>query len=235
MDKELTLVEHLEELRKRIIISLVAVIAVSVIAFPFTSRALAILKYPSSGLITKLAFFSPQEAFLIHLKISFFVGLLISMPIILYQLWVFVSPAIDERVRKSGMAFLISSTGAFICGALFGYFILIPTAIKFLMSFSGDGLEPVISVTSYISFVIGLILASGLVFEMPVLSYLLSRIGIISPRLLRGKWKYAVIVIFIISAIVTPTPDAFNMTILAIPMLLLYEVSIWVSKAAAGR
>lgn len=229
----MTLVEHLEELRKRIIIALVSLAMVSALAFPFASKVLAILKYPSSGTIEKLAFFAPQEALLVHIKISFFIGFLISIPIILYQLWAFVSPAIDERVRRSGTAFLISSSAVFACGALFGYFILIPTAIKFLMSFSHDNLKPVISISSYTSFVMGLVLSSGLVFEMPVLSYLLSRVGIINPRLLRSKWKYAVVIILLIAGIVTPTPDVFNMIILAIPMLLLYKVSIWASKAAS--
>ncbi|MBI5143629.1 MAG: twin-arginine translocase subunit TatC [Candidatus Omnitrophica bacterium] len=235
MEKELTLVGHLEELRRRIIISLAMLIVASVLAFPLASKALEILKAPSAGLIERLVFFTPQEAFLIHLKISLFIGLVLSMPVILYQLWAFISPAIEERVKRHGMIFLISSVGAFISGALFGFFLLVPTALKFLLSFSRDTLEPVISVSSYMSFVMGLVLGSGLVFEMPVLSYILSKLGVITPHFLRSKWKYAVILIFIIAAVVTPTPDVFNMTILALPMLGLYELSIWVSKLAGRK
>lgn len=235
MDKELTLVEHLEELRKRIIISLIFICIISVLAFPFARKVLAILKSPSSGLIEKLAFFNPAEAFLIHIKVSFFVGLVISMPLVLYQLWAFLSPAIEDKTIRHGASFLISSIGAFICGSSFGFFILLPAALKFLLGFSQESLEPVISVSSYTSFVLGLTLGCGLVFEMPILSFLLSKIEIVNHRFLRSIWKYAVIIIFIIAAIVTPTPDIFNMTILAIPMLLLYELSIWVSMFAGRR
>lgn len=231
----MTLVEHLEELRRRIIVSLVLLIIVSALVFPLASKALTILKSPSSGLIERLAFFTPQEAFLIHIKISLFVGLVISMPVILYQLWAFVFPAIEDRLRRHGLIFLVSSVTAFISGSLFGFFLLVPTALKFLLSFSEGTLEPVISISSYTSFVMGLVLGCGLVFEMPVLSYLLSKLGIINPRFLRSKWKYAIILIFITAAIVTPTPDVFNMIILAMPMLVLYELSIWVSKFASKK
>ena len=235
MDKELTLVEHLEELRRRIIISLILITAISVFAFPFTPRVLTILKAPSSGMIEKLVFFNPSEAFLIHIKIAFFVGLAISMPVIMYQLWAFISPAIEYKTKKHGLLFLLSSLGTFIGGASFGFFVLLPAAFKFLLSFSGDSLDPVISASSYISFVLGLTLGCGLVFEMPVLSFLLSKIGIINYRFLRKTWKYAAIAIFIAAAIVTPTPDVFNMTIVAIPMLFLYELSIWVSKFSGRK
>jgi len=235
MDKELTLVEHLEELRRRIIVSLILVTVISVFAFPFTSKVLTILRAPSSGMIEKLVFFNPAEAFLIHIKIAFFTGLVISVPVILYQLWAFISPAIGHKTKRHGILFLISSIGTFALGVSFGFFVLLPTALKFLLTFAGDALEPVISVSSYMSFVLGLTLGCGLVFEMPVLSFLLSKLGIINHRFLRSVWKYAVIIIFIIAAIVTPTPDVFNMTILALPMLFLYEVSIWVSRFSGKK
>ena len=235
MDKELTLVEHLEELRRRIIISLILVAVISIFAFPFAPKILTILKAPSSGMIERLVFFNPVDAFLIHIKIAFFIGLAISMPIILYQLWAFISPAIEYKTKKHSLLFLFSSLGAFISGASFGFFMLLPPALKFLLSFSRDALEPIISASSYISFVLGLTFGCGLVFEMPVLSFILSKLGIINHRLLRKSWKYAVIIIFIIAAIVTPTPDVFNMTALAIPMLFLYEVSIWVSRFSGKK
>lgn len=235
MDKELTLVEHLEELRRRIVVSLILVAVISVFAFPFTSRVLTILKAPSSGMIEKLVFFNPAEAFLIHIKISFFTGLVISIPVILYQLWAFISPAIEYKTKRNGLLFLFSSVGAFALGVSFGFFVLLPTALKFLLEFAGGALEPLISVSSYMSFVLGLTLGCGLVFEMPVLSFLLSKLGIINHRFLRKVWKYAVLIIFIIAAIVTPTPDVFNMTILALPMLILYEVSIWVSRFSGKK
>jgi sec-independent protein translocase protein TatC len=232
MDKVMTLVDHLEELRKRIITSLVWIALLTALAFPLAPRILAVLKSPARGVIERLVFFDPPEALLIHIKLSFLTGLIASMPVIFYQLWAFISPAMEEKMRRYGLIFGISSATAFICGGLFGFFLLLPAALNFLLNFAKDSLEPVISVSKYTSFAMTLVLGCGLVFEMPVLSYLLSKAGIISPRFLRGKWKYAVIVIFIIAALVTPTPDIFGMTILAIPMLLLYELSIWVSKFA---
>jgi len=122
---------------------------------------------------------------------------------------------------------------AFFSGILFGYFFLLPAALKFLIGFASGVLQPMISVSEYLSFVLGLLLGCGLVFEMPVLSFLLARLGMLDYRLLRRSWKYAVLVIFIIAAIITPTPDAFNMCLMALPMLGLYEVSIWVAKWSA--
>lgn len=235
MDKHLTLVEHLEELRRRIIISLIVVAAVTIFAFPFAPKILALLKAPSAGSIGKLVYFDPAEAFMIHIRIAFFAGLAISMPVMLYQLWAFLSPALGPKTKRHGLLFLSSSITAFVSGASFGFFVLLPAAVKFLLGFSTESLEPLISVSSYVSFALGLTLGSGLVFEMPVLSFLLSKMGVINYRVLRRVWKYAVIAIFILAAIVTPTPDIFNMTILAIPMLFLYELSIWVSRFAGRK
>src|SRR3989338_7596501 len=149
MDKELSLVEHLAELRHRIVVSLILVAVISVFAFPFAPRMLAILKAPSSGVIGKLVFFNPAEAFLIHIKIAFFTGLVLSLPVLLYQLWAFISPAIENKTKRHGLLFLISSVGTFALGVSFGFFVLLPTALKFILTFAGDALEPVISVSSY--------------------------------------------------------------------------------------
>ena len=229
MDKPLTLVEHLNELRKRIIISLIALGIATIGSLAFSSRLLEVLKLPAKGAIEKLAFFSPEEAFLIYMRIAFLSGFVISMPVILYEFWAFISPAIENRLRRHATSFILFCSLAFIIGGLFAYFILIPPALKFLLGFAKDQLQPVISASKYISFVISLILGSGLVFQMPVLSFILTKLGIINAQILRKKYKYAIIVIFVIAAIITPTPDAFNMLILACPMLFLYELSIWVS------
>lgn len=229
MDRELTLVEHLNELRKRIIISLLALGIATVLSFPLASGLLKIFRLPASGLIEKFAFFSPQEAFLIYMRIAFLCGCIISLPVILYQFWMFVSPAIEEGLKKRTTYFILFCFVAFMLGVFFAYFILIPPALRFLLSFGKEELEPVISASKYISFVTSLILGCGLVFQMPVLSFLLTKLGIINARILRKKYKYAVLIIFILAAIITPTTDIINMLILAIPMLFLYEASIWIS------
>ncbi|MEK6728119.1 MAG: twin-arginine translocase subunit TatC [Candidatus Omnitrophota bacterium] len=229
MDRPLTLVEHLSELRGRIIVSLVALGVTTLLSLPFASHLLKILKYPARGIIDRLAFFSPEEAFVIYMRIGFLCAFTFSMPVILYQLWDFCSPAMEERVRKHSPFFIVTCTLSFIAGGLFAYFILLPPALKFLLGFAREDLEPVISASKYISFVTGIIFASGLVFQMPILSFLLTRLGIINSAVLRKKYKYAIVAIAIVSAVITPTPDAFNMSLIALPMLFLYEISIWVS------
>lgn len=230
MDKrDLTLAGHLEELRKRIILSLLFLVIGIACVFPASSNILKILKLPAAGLITKLAFFSPTEAFMAHFKIAFFGGLIISMPVILYQAWAFISPAIGDGLRRYSLTFIVFSLLSFVFGCLFAYFLLLPAALKFLLSFGTNELEPVLSVGKYVSFVITVILCAGFVFQMPVFSFILSKAGLINHVFLRKRFKYAILVIFIVAAVITPTPDVFNMTLLAIPMLLLYEISIWIS------
>lgn len=227
--KDLTFIQHLEELRKRIIICLISLCVTSMASFPASKLALRILKLPADGMIAKLAYFSPAEAFTTYFKIAVFCGLLLSAPVILYELWCFVAPAVGDRIRKYTVLFVSFSLLAFIAGCLFAYYLLLPAALKFLLSFAQGELEPVISVSKYISFALSIILCTGLVFEMPTISFILSKLGILHYRFLRKYYKYAILAIFIAAAVITPTPDAFNMTLLAIPMLLLYEISIWVS------
>lgn len=231
----MTLVEHLGELRKRIIISLVALGLASIVSLPFTSFLLKILKLPATPLIEKLAFFSPQEAFLVYIRLAFLSGLIISMPVILSQVWAFIVPALDEHFKRGAKNFIFFCSLFFLGGCLFAYFILLPPALKFLLSFASDELEPVISAQRYISFVISLILACGFVFQMPVLSFILTKVGVITPAILRKRYKYAILIIFIVAAVITPTADAFNMLILALPMLCLYELSIWISYFARPK
>ena len=233
MDKKLTLVGHLEELRRRIFFSLAVVAVLSVLAFAHAGDILQVLKLPSAGLIDKLVFFSPTEAFSAYLKVAVLTAIVVGSPVLLYQLWAFIAPGFGGPVQQEGTLFLTFTVAAFFSGILFGYFFLLPAALKFLIGFASGVLQPMISVSEYLSFVLGLLLGCGLVFEMPVLSFLLARLGMLDYRLLRRSWKYAVLVIFIIAAIITPTPDAFNMCLMALPMLGLYEVSIWVAKWSA--
>lgn len=230
--KRLSFLKHLDELRKRIIISLVALAIGAIAAFGFASSILKFLKKPLDQTVERFAFFSPQEALLVYVQIAVWAGFLIAMPVIIYQFWLFVSPAIKKNLKRYAFGFIISSLIAFLAGCAFAFFILIPAALKFLMSFAKEDLVPVISVSRYISFVTALLLGCGIVFEMPVVSFILTKAGAITPKFLKRRFKYAVVAIFIIAAIITPTPDVFNMVILAIPMLFLYQVSIWVSALA---
>lgn len=232
MDPEKPLVSHFEELRKRLLISFGFLILTAGVSFSHSSLLFRVLKRPLAGVVDKLVFFSPTEALALYLNISFAAGLIVSMPFLLYQVWKFVEPAVAGRVKGGPFLFIASVTAAFLSGALFSYFIFIPPALKFLLSFAGPDLQPVISAQSYVSFVVWTVLGTGLVFEMPVLSYALTRLGVLNHRALRKKYSYAIIGILVAAAILTPTSDIFNMLLFAAPMVLLYELSIWVSMLA---
>lgn len=214
------------------IIIIASLFAAALLSLPFAGSVLRILKLPACGMIGKLAIFSPQDAFLIYMRVSFLTGFALALPVVLYQCWGFISPAIEDRFRRYIGHFIISCSIAFLAGSLFSYYILLPRALKFLLSFGADEFNPLISANSYISFVVGLILSCGLMFQMPVVSFILSKIGLVNAALLRKKFGVAIVIIFIVAAIVTPTTDIFNMMLLAVPMLGLYEISIWTSALA---
>lgn len=229
MEKELTFIGHLEELRIRIIISLASLFIAGFAALPFAESIIRILKYPAHGTIGKLVYFGPQEAFVIYCKVAFMAGMMLAFPVVAFQFWQFIAPAIDKKFSRYGIIFLVFSSGTFFLGASFSYCILLPAALKFLLGFGQGELEPLISAAQYISFAVSVILTCGAVFQMPLLSFILTKIGLIDAKRMRSKFGIALIVISVASAILTPTVDVFNMIILVIPMVALYEVSIWVS------
>ena len=235
MDPERPLGSHFEELRKRLLVSFVFFAVAVSVSFNYSAFLFGLLKRPISGIVDKLVFFSPTEAFSVYLNISFAAGLMLSMPFLLYQVWKFVEPAVSGRLKTGPFLFVASVTASFVSGALFSYFILIPPALKFLLGFAGPDLQPMISAQNYISFIVWTVLGTGLVFEMPVLSYVLSRMGVLDHRFLRAKYSYAAVGILVAAAVITPTSDIFNMLLFAAPMLVLYELSIWVSRVAGSK
>jgi len=231
-EQELPITEHIEELRERLIKSALAVLVGFLVAWPFKKKLLLFLEKPlPKNLQGKLIFLSPPEAFFTALKISFFAGILIALPFVLYQAWKFIEPGLYEHEKKFILPFLFFSVLFFFLGASFAYFVILPFGLRFLLGFMGDLLTPQLTIGSYISFVIQMILAFGFVFLLPVIVWLLSKLGIINYRVLEKNRKYAVLVIFIVAALLTP-PDAFSQVMMAIPLLGLYELSIWVSKFA---
>src|SRR3989338_6450295 len=214
-EKELSLIEHLDELRTRIIYCLIPFVIAVVFSSPFTKTFLAFLRIPAAGVIKELAFFS---------------RLILSLPVILYQIWGFISPALEEKQKKYIVSFVFWIFFAFISGCSFGYLLLVPFSLKFLISLAGIELTPVIYLSKYIGFVLALIAGCGIAFETPVVIWLLTRLGIVNSAFLRRKRKYAIVIIFIVAAVITPTTDPFNMCLLALPMLVLYEIGIWISR-----
>ncbi len=226
MEKKLTLVEHLEELRKRIIVALVSILGFSAISYLWAKNILELLTRP----VGKLIFISPVELFLVYIKVSIFCGIILSSPVILFELWRFVSLGLTEKEKKYIFLFIFPSLVLFLIGMGFAYFVIIPFGLKFLLKFATEDVVPMLSVSKYISFVTVLILGCGVVFLLPAIIFLLSRLGIVTPALLRKNYKYAVVLIFILAAVITPSPDVFTQVLLALPLLILYEISIWVAK-----
>jgi len=223
-DEKRPFAAHLEDLRKRIIYSLISLIALSVLSYNFAGKILENIARD----VPVLVFIAPEEAFLSYLKIALFSGLILSSPIILYNVFKFTWVALEKPERKALLLFTVAAVFLVICGAIFAYVAVLPIATNFLLGFATGFLKPYISVSRYISFGIFLILAFCVAFEMPLFILFLTRLGIVNSDLLKKKRKYFVILIFITAAFLTP-PDAITQIFLAIPLVILYEISLWLS------
>jgi sec-independent protein translocase protein TatC len=200
------------------------------VSYGFSQQLLLLLQRPMP---TRLVFIAPTEAFFVNLKVAFYAGLFLSVPLLLFQVWKFVAPGLYEHERRYSFPFLIISTILFLLGAIFAYVVILPIALHFLISQGGELWQPNITLSNYLSFCMRLILAAGLVFEFPVLMYFLAKVGVVTPAFLVKNRKYAVLAAFVIAAILTP-PDVFSQVLLAVPLLLLFEVSIFVAKRVAS-
>jgi sec-independent protein translocase protein TatC len=231
-DDKLPFTDHLDELRHRLIISVIGIGVGFAISYAFSQQILLLLQRPMP---TRLIFIAPTEAFFVNLKVALYTGLFLSIPLILFQVWKFVAPGLYEHERRYSYPFLIISTVLFLVGAAFAYLVILPVALHFLIAQGGELWQPNITLSNYLAFCMRLLLAAGLIFEFPVLMYFLTKVGVVTPEFLVKNRKYAVLVAFVLSAILTP-PDVFSQILLAIPLFLLFEVSIFVAKrVAAGQ
>ena len=228
----LTLAEHLEELRRRLGISLAAVLIATWLSFTQVERIIDWLQRPADGLLPRLVFFSPTEPLLAYMKVAVLAGLLLAMPIILAQLWGFVQAGLTPRERSYGAVFIGWGSVQFLAGAAFAYYLMLPVSLRFLLGIGERTLEPMISIDRYLSFVTTVVFWSGLVFELPVVLFLLAKVGIVTPEWLRQQRSYAILILVVIAAIVTPTTDPVNLLLLAVPLVLLYELSILITRLA---
>lgn len=234
-DRELPLEAHLEEIRNRLLVVILSLVVFSAVSFYFINDILEILKWPAGDALGKLAVFSPTAAILSFIKISLFGGLTATLPMLLYQVWMFIFPALDEKFSKHGPLFILVGSLLFLLGMVFSYFLLIPASLKFLMGVGRGELEFIISLDAYVSFVLFFLLGGGLVFEMPVLSFMLAKFGVLTAKAMISGWRIAVLAILILAAIITPTPDIVNMVLMSIPMFCLYLVSIFVTSIAEKK
>ena len=223
-DPPMTVVAHLTELRFRIIISLVILFAGTAAAYHWSGEFMRALASPVGGLI----FTAPTEAFTTRLKISFFAGFMGTLPLLLYQLWSFIAPAIDRPVRKILWRMLPVSYILFLAGASLAFFVVVPAALRFLLSFGTEEITPLLTLGAYLGFVTGLCLAFGSAFQMPLVLYILNKAGIVSREALVEKRRYVYFLTVVAAALMTPGPDFFSQIALAVPSVVLFELTLLV-------
>ena len=232
-EKKLPLTSHLHELRKRLISSFIAVGIGFVLCYAFAQNIFDILAAPLMNRMpsgSSLIFTSVAEAFFTYMKVAFVAGLILSSPFILYQIWAFVAPGLYQNEKRYVVPFVLGGTFFFVMGVLFGYYVAIPVGFKFLLGYATDFIKPMPSMKEYLTFSIKFLLAFGLVFEFPVVLVLLARVGVVDAGMLRKQRKYAILLVFVFAAVVTPSPDLLSQVITAIPMIALYELSILLSR-----
>ncbi len=226
--KKLTIIEHLEELRTRLIISVLALLIATTLSFVFTGKLLEILLIPSGGI--KPVFLKPTEMFITYFKVALIGGAALAMPVIVYQVIKFIVPGLKPNEKRYLFFVVPGASFLFVLGLAFGYVVLLPFALKYLLTFGGDIASAFISIGEYVSFVVTLLLWMGACFELPMIIVFLAKLRVVSQKQLRSYWKYALVGAFVISAIITPTPDPFNQTLVAVPLYLLYEVGVLVAR-----
>jgi len=229
------LTAHLEELKTRLIRVLIVVGIGFGVCYLFKDWSFRVITKPLVDAMpaqSTMIFTGLPEAFFIHMKIAFFASLLLTAPYTLFEIWRFVSPGLYRDEKKYVLPFLFFSTLLFGGGVLFGYYIALPPAFAFFVSFSTDFLKPMISFKEYLSLTLKFLLAFGLCFEMPVFMFFLAKLGVVDAKMLSKQRRYAILIIFIAAAILTPSPDAISQILMAAPLMVLYEVSIIVVRFA---
>ncbi len=232
------LVEHLGELRDRLIKCAYAIFICGTVAWFFSAEIFELIRMPIQPYLNNtdggLIFTHPMDKFMAHVKVAMLAGLIFSCPVWLYQLWKFVAPGLYAHEQKYAAAFIISGTMLFVTGVLFVYYLVFPAAFKFLLGFGGDVDKPLITISEYLSFFITTTLVFGISFELPLILVLLGLIGIVDATKLRKHRRYAIVILALVSAVVTP-PDMLSMIMLLVPLLFLYEVSILILAALARK
>jgi sec-independent protein translocase protein TatC len=234
-EDKMPLTSHLEELRKRLVRILIAVGIAFLGCFAFKEELFRIIAQPLISVLPQgsyMVYTGLPEAFFTYIKVSFYAGLFVASPVVLYHIWKFISPGLFPKEKKFVAPFVITSSLLFVGGVCFGYFLVLPSAYKFFLEFTTDFLKPMLSMREYLTLTLKLLLAFGVIFEIPVFLFFMTKIGLVTPRKLARMRRYAIVICFIVAAIITPTPDAFTQCMMAIPMVILYEVGIIVSKLA---
>lgn len=232
-ERRTTFIEHLEELRRRILYALAAVVVATIAGFFFAKRFLNIIIQRAS--LGTTYFFAPTEAFVAQIKVALFLGIIVSFPFILYQSWAFIGPGLTRNERRISLGYMASGLLLFAVGILFGYYILIPYGLKFLLSFGSEMVQPLMNIGKYMNFFLWCLLGSGLLFQLPILLYFLMRLGIVDVDTITKHRPEAIVGILVLCAVITPTGDFFTLLLLSVPLILLFELSIIIAKLSKKR
>jgi sec-independent protein translocase protein TatC len=238
--RSMSLMAHLEELRKRMIFSVVGVLVGFLSCWSFADRIFGLLQQPIIGALRHhgiaggLVYLNPTEPFNLYLEVAFVGGLFAASPFVFYQLWLFIAPGLYRSEKRYVLPFLLSTVGLFIAGGLFGYKMVYPASLDFLIGY-GQRFQPMITIGEYTKLFVTITLGFGLIFEMPILVFFLALMRVITARWMLRNLRYSILVIFIIAAIVTPTADILNMCLFAAPMVALYAISIGVAWLVSSK
>jgi sec-independent protein translocase protein TatC len=216
------LAAHLVELRKRLLICLVYLAAGTALGYGWSGSLLDWLARTAGGVV----FTQPTEAFMVRLKTAAVAGLAVFLPLILHQVWLFVARALSPGLRRLSLALTAASYFLFLLGAGLAVFVVVPAAMKFLLAFGSDQIRPLMTLSGYLGFVVSLALSFGGVFQLPIVLVLLNRMGLVTRRGLRSRWRYVYLLAFIVAGILTPSPDVFSQVALAIPCIIIFELTL---------
>jgi len=232
-EKRTSFIDHLEELRRRILYAIAAIAVFTIAGFFFAKKFLNIIIQRAS--LGTTYFFAPTEAFVAQIKVALFLGIVISFPFILYQTWAFIGPGLTKNERRISLSYMSSGVVLFAVGILFGYHILIPYGLRFLLSFGSEMIQPLMNIGKYLNFFLWCLLGSGLLFQLPLLLFFLMRLGIVDVDTITKHRPEAIVGVLILCAVITPTGDFFTLLLLSIPLMLLFELSILLAKLLKRR
>lgn len=236
LEKEMSFLEHLEELRWRIIYSLIGIVVGTILAWIFIDFLVDyILLKPARDSGADLQNLKPFGQLFLYMQVAIMIGVILSIPNIFYQFWRFISPALRKNEKKYIFSIVIFSSICFLAGISFAYFVMLPLALKFAAQFGSEAIKNQFAIDEYMSIIISVMLAAGVVFELPMVSFFLSKLGILKPSFMRKYRRHAIIVILILAAFLTPGADPVSQIILAVPLVVLYEISIFISKISQKK
>jgi sec-independent protein translocase protein TatC len=235
-EKEMTFLEHLEELRWRIIYSIIGIVVGTIIAWIFVDFLVdVVLLKPAKDAGAVLQNLRPFGQLFLFMQIAIMVGIVISIPNIFYQFWKFISPALRKHERRYIFWIVVFSSVCFLAGIAFAYFVMLPLTLKFAAQFGSETIKNEFAIDEYMSIIISVMLAAGLIFELPMISFFLSKLGILKPSYMKKYRRHAIVIIMVAAAFLTPGADPVSQIVLAVPLVLLYEISIFISKISQKK